>query len=144
MASIIYIVISILFLVLIGWTWSNLTRIKRNKKIMYIIISLIIIGIITFLICMISQIGVEYENDKMIAPVRNILVAVFTPINGFVIVQYIARILGRINVGTISQEEAKKKFIIIFVIFIIFAIIECLYMRSIQGGIIDMYNSLNK
>ena len=144
MASIIYIVISILFLVLIGWTWSNLAGINRNKKIMYIIISLIIIGIITLFICMISQAGVKYENDKMIAPVRNILVAVFTPINGFVIVQYIARILGRINAGAISQEKAKKKFIIIFVIFIIFAIIECLYMRSIQGGIIDMYNSLNK
>ena len=142
MTSIIYVVIAILFLVLIAWTWNVLGEIEKSKKIAYIVISLIIMMLITFLIATISEMGIKYENEEMKVPVRNLLLAVFTPINGFIVIQYIAKILGNINAGTIDEEKAKKKFAIIFIIFLIVAIIECAYMKNIQGGIISMYNNL--
>ena len=142
MSSIIYVVIVILFLVLIGWTWNNLESVGKNKKIAYILISLIAITIITYILCAISQIGIEYEKKEMVVPVRNLLVAVFTPINGFILMQYIAKILGRINSGTIDEKMAKNKFTIILIIFILAIIIEYFYLKDIQSGIIDVYNNL--
>ena len=142
MTSIIYVVIAILFLVLIAWTWNVLGGIEKSKKIAYIVISLIIMMLITFFIATISGIGIKYENEEMKVPVRNLLLAVFTPINGFIVIQYIAKILGNINAGIIDEEKAKKKFVIIFIIFLIVAIIEWAYMKNIQGGIISMYNNL--
>ena len=140
--TIIIIVTIIMFLVLIGWTWSNLASIDKNKKIGYILSSIAIMMIVTLIIFSISKIGINYENENMVGPVRILLVAVFTSLNGFVVIQYIARILGRTYEQTIEKEEANKKIAIILIIFIIIAIIECLYMKNIQNGILDMMNNL--
>ena len=140
--TLIIIVTIIMFLVLIGWTWSNLASIDRNKKIGYILASIAIMMIVTLIIFSISKIGINYENENMVGPVRILLVAVFTSLNGFVVIQYIARILGRTYEQTIEKEEANKKIAIILIIFIIIAIIECLYMKNIQNGILDMMNNL--
>ena len=140
--TIIIIITIILFLVLVGWTWSNLGEIDRNKKIGYLLASIIIMAVITLIIFTISKSGVEYQNEQMVGPVRLLLVAVFTSINGFIVIQYIARILSRINEQTIDKKEAKVKFTVIFVIFIIIAVMECAYMKSIQLGILNMFNNL--
>ena len=140
--ALIIIVTIIMFLVLIAWTWSNLASIDRNKKIAYILSSIVIMMIVTLIIFSISKIGVNYENENMVGPVRILLVAVFTSLNGFVVIQYIARILGRTYEQTIEKEEANKKIAIILIIFIVIAVIECLYMKNIQNGILDMMNNL--
>lgn len=140
--ALIIIVTIIMFLVLIGWTWNNLASIDKNKKIGYIVLSIIIMMIVTLIIFSISKIGVNYENENMVGPVRILLVAVFTSLNGFVLIQYIARILGRTYEQTIEKEEANKKIVIILIVFIIIAVIECLYMKNIQNGILDMINNL--
>ena len=140
--TLIILVTIILFLVLIGWTWSNLEKVERNKKIGYTVISIVIMFIITWIIFSISKSGVNYENSEMVGPVRILLVSIFTAINGFVVIQYIAKILGKINDDSIEEDEAKKKFIKIIFIFIIVAIIECSYMKSIQQGILSVFNNL--
>ncbi len=140
--AIIIIVTIVLFLVLIGWTWSNLGNVDKAKKIGYLLSSIVIMAVITLIIFSISKSGVNYENENMVGPVRLLLVAIFTALNGFVVIQYVARILGRINEQTIEQEEAKKKFIIILVVFIVVAIIECSYMKNIQLDILNMISNL--
>ena len=140
--AIIIIVTIILFLVLIGWTWSNLANIDKNKKIAYMLLSIVIMMIVTLIIFSISKIGVNYENENMVRPVRLLFVSVFTSLNGFVVIQYIAKIFGKAYEQIIDEEEAKKKIAIILGVFIIIAIIECLYMKKIQYGILDMVNNL--
>ena len=110
---IIIIVTIILFLVLIGWTWSNLASIDKNKKIVFMLISIVVMMIVTLIIFSISKIGVNYENENMVGPVRVLLVAVFTSLNGFVVIQYIAKIFGKTYEQIIDEEEAKKKIAII-------------------------------
>ena len=75
--ALIIIVTIIMFLVLIAWTWSNLASIDRNKKIAYILSSIVIMMIVTLIIFSISKIGVNYENENMVGPVRILLVAVY-------------------------------------------------------------------
>ena len=130
--AIIVIITIILFLVLIGWTWSNMENVEKEKKAGYIFSSIIVMILITTVIFSISASGVKYENQEMIKPVRLLLVAVFTAINGFVIIQYIGKILGRIHNQSIDEEEIKKKIILVLVIFLIVAIIECMYMKRIR------------
>ena len=142
--TVIIIITTILFLVLVGWTWSNLGNVDKSKKVGYLVISIFIMAIITLIIFSISKSGVDYQNEKMVGPVRLLLVAVFTSINGFIVIQYIARVLGRIYERSIGEEEAKKKFFMIFVIFVVISIIECAYMKNIQLGILNMINNLKQ
>lgn len=139
----IIIIIIILFLVLIGWTWNNLEDIEKPKKVGYIIISILITYIITLIIFNVSKSEIEYQNQNMVTSVQNILVAVFTAVNGFIVVQYFAKIVGQMYMNQIEKNTVIIKVVILLIIFIACIIFECGYMKDIQIGIINVYN-LNK
>lgn len=133
-----------IFLILISWTWHNLGNINKTKKVITIIVSLIIMYIITLIIFNISKTGVNYKNDEEMAAVRNVLVLLFTFINGLIIMPSFAKTVNRINDKEIKKEQASRKFLIALVLFIIVLIIECGYLKNIQNGILDIYNSAAK
>lgn len=136
---IIILVTVILFLVVIAWTWTNLGKIEKKKKIVIIVISIIITYVITLITFLISKTGINYENQNMANDVQNLLVAVFTAINGLIVIQYVAKIFGKINNNEIDKKTAQKKLIIIAIIFLICIIIEASYLKDIQNGILDVY-----
>lgn len=138
---IIIIITLAIYIVLIAWIWQNLGNIKKTKKVAVIIISLIIIYIITLIIFNISKSGIIYQNEESQIAVQNMLVAVFTAINGLILIPYIAKQLEKIHEGEIEKDQFTKKMLIIFVIFTICAIIECGYLKDTQEGILTIYNS---
>lgn len=140
MPVIITIVIA-MFLILISWTWHNLGEISQNTKIGTICISFLIVFFITFIVFNISKSGVQYDSEENMNYVRNILVIVFTIINGLIIMPAFAKTFGRINNKEIEKEQAQRHFIFLIVIFIIFMIFECNYLKGVQQGILDIYNS---
>ena len=139
MPVIITLIIAI-FLILISWTWHNLGNIDKTKKILTIVISLILIFIVTFIVFNISKEGVQYESQQQMGDVQNVLVVLFTFINGLLIIPAIAKTLNKIFENEIDKNKAQQKFIIIFVIFIIIMIFECGYMKNIQQDILKIYN----
>ena len=142
MTIIIIAVTIILYVILLGFTWHNLDILENSKKIIFIIFALLAIVIVTLIIFNISTSGIEYENYNMIANVRNMLVAVFTPVNGLIVMPYVANMIGKIKQEDITQPEFKKKTIIIGIIFIIILIVECNYFKDTQMGILDIINKL--
>lgn len=130
-----------MFLILLSWTWHNLGNIPQNTKIGTIAISLVIIAFITFLIFNISKNGVQYDSEESMNSVRNVLVLVFTIINGLIIMPAFAKTLGRINNREIEKEQARSHFVFIFIVFIIALVIECSYLKGVQQGILDIYNN---
>ena len=58
-------IIIVMFLVLLGWTWSSLEDIEKTKKIEYIIVGFVVVYIITIIIYQISKIGISYENREI-------------------------------------------------------------------------------
>ena len=134
----------IILLLLISWVWNNLSGVEKHIKIAYIIIGIIVEYIITLIIFNISKKGIQYPNIEMIKQVRNVLVNLFTPLNGLIIMPYIAKLLGNIMYNEIEQEEFKTKFIVCVVIFIILLIIECMYLKNIQNGILHVLETLGK
>ena len=139
MPVIITLIIAI-FLILISWTWHNLGNIDKTKKILTIVISLILIFIVTFIVFNISKEGVQYESQQQMGDVQNVLVVLFTFINGLLIIPAIAKTLNKIFENEIDKNKAQQRFITIFVIFIIIMIFECGYMKNIQQDILKIYN----
>ena len=68
----------VLFLVLIGWTWSSLGNIETKTKIICMVCGIIATYIITFIIYNISKIGITYENQEAMKTIRTVFVILFT------------------------------------------------------------------
>lgn len=139
MPVIITIIIAI-FLILISWIWHNLGSIDKTKKVITIIIALILMYVITLILFNISKSDLNYNKEEDMLAVRNILVLLFTSINGMIVMPFVAKILNKIYENEIDYEKARKSFIIIFTIFAIIIFFECGYLKNIQQGILDIYN----
>ena len=144
MITLIIIIDIVMFLVLVGWTWSSLGEMDKSKKIGYLIVSIAITFLITYLIFGISKSKINYSNDEYVAPIRNLLVTMFTSINGYVIVQYIAKVITLVNEEEIERKVANRKIRKILIIFIIVAIFEVFYLRDIQNGILERIVNLSR
>lgn len=138
--SLIIIIIIAIYFILIAWTWQILGNVEKTKKVAVIIIGILIMYIVTLIVFNISKVGLNYENTNAQADVRNVLVAVFTGINGIIVIPQLAKVIEKISEDEIDKKTASRKFLIIAIIFIVCVIIECGYMKDIQKGIINIYN----
>ena len=138
--SLIIIIIIAIYFILIAWTWQILGNVDKTKKVAVIIIGILIMSIVTLIVFNISKVGLNYENTNAQADVRNVLVAVFTGINGIIVIPQLAKVIEKISEDEIDKKTASRKFLIIAIIFIVCVIIECGYMKDIQKGIINIYN----
>ena len=129
----------VLYIILISFTLHNLSLVEnKTAKIVYVTIGLIVMIVCTWITFYFSTKGVNYQNSNIIGNVRNVLLAVFVPVNGIVVMPYLANMLSKIGLNEITQEKFKKRIIILGVIFIIVLIFECSYFKNIQIGILKI------
>ena len=138
--AIIILVSIIIFVILVTWCWHNLGKLEKNKKIVYIIIGLVLNWIITSIVFEISKNNIYYQNNEIKNTVANMLIMIFTGLNGLIIMPYIAKQIDRKNEKEIDNQEFRKKIIIFTVIFLLCLIFECGYLSDTQKGIIKIYN----
>ena len=129
-----------MFLILISWTWHNLGDIEKIKKIITMIVLFVLIYIVTLIVFNISKSDILYNSKEAMENVKTILVLLFTIVNGLIIMPFIAKILNKISCNDIDYNDAKKSFLVIFIVFIIVIIFECGYLKDIQNGILNVYN----
>lgn len=130
---------AILYIILISFTIHNLKPIKNNNvKITCIAMGLVIMLISTWITFQISASSVNYTNNAMVGNVRNMLLAVFVPVNGLITMPYLANMLSKIGTNEITKEKFKKRLIILVIIFLVVLIFECSYFKSTQIGIVKM------
>ena len=137
----IFIMTAVIYILAIAWTWHNLGEIGKIKKVVFIIIGTFILYLITMLLFNFSQNGISYEQEEMKNEVRNIVVLLFTGINGVLILPNIARLYEKVQAGEMEKERLIKRIIIYIVIWVICMWIEVNYMTSIQEGILQVYNA---
>ena len=136
--AVIYFIIIILFAVLFLWIWNNTKDFEDNlKKIKFMVIGIIALVIITFIIFNISKIGITYPNKEVLKQVRRISVLLCVPINGYLSLPHIAKILSDIKNNSVDDEKSKRRIIILTVITIIAIIFEIFYLKDFQKGIIE-------
>lgn len=139
--SFIVMIIVVIYLILIAWTWQSLGYIEKPKKVAVIALGALIMYIITLIVFSISKSGIDYQNIEAEKAVKNVLVAMFSGINGIIVLPQIAKVLDKINEDDIDKKTASRRFIIIAIIFIICIAFECGYMKSTQEGILKFYNA---
>ena len=134
--------IIVLFVVLLFWTWNNSKDFQENKaKIKFILIGLISLSMVTFILFNLSKIGIDYPNEDIMKEIRKIALLLFIPINGFLTLPHIASIKTEIQLGAKEEEKIKRKIILIAIVWIIAIIIETIYLKDFQKGIIQIINT---
>ena len=137
-------IIIVMFLVLLGWTWSSLEDIEKTKKIEYIIVGFVVVYIITIIIYQISKIGISYENREIMKAIQNILVLVFSIVNGYILLPYIFKKIVQIQNDEIDDKKFKKTIVILIAVIIILTIIESNYLANAQNETLQIIDRLKK
>ncbi len=70
------------------------------------------------------------------------LIAIFTGVNGIIVMPQIGKILDKINEDQIKKPEIKTKILILGLVFILCLIIETGYIKDTQEGIIRIYQTM--
>ncbi len=138
----IYFIVFLLFVVYIVWTWNSTKEFEDQKiRIAYLIVGTLFIAMVTLIIFLVSKIGVNYPKKEMVGQVQKIVLLVFTPINGFVVLTQFSSVFQQIRSGMVSKEKMNKKIKTLLIVFTILIIIECIYFKNVQYGIIKIINS---
>ena len=139
MIILIAIITAILYIILISFTLHNLSSVANTKvKYIYIILGLAIMLICIVIVFYLSLTGLDYKNTNIVTRIRNIMITVFTPVNGLIVMPYLANNLSKIGTNEITQEKFKKRLLILNIIFIVVLIFECSYFKNTQLGILKM------
>lgn len=137
MTTIIVLISIMLFAILLILIWNRLSNFDLRKKIITCVLSLIICLSLTLIIFSISSNGIQYQNLNEKQTITKTFVAIFTPINGIIIIPYFVKILNDIRTKKTNKEQTKRKLIIFLILLTLGAIIEINYFKSIQLGIIE-------
>ena len=140
---IIFITIAV-YALLIAWTWHSLGGIEKSKKVMIIAIGVLVIYLLTLFIFNISKQEIQYDNEELSTGIKNMLVSVFTGVNGIIILPLLARLIDKINEDNIEKQSFLIRIFGIIVVFIICLVIECGYMKSTQQGILKIREMTNQ
>lgn len=129
----------IVYFILIAWTWKSLGFMERTKKVIFIIIGTILMYGITQIVFQMTQGGIDYPNVEIQKEIQNILVPIFTGINGIIVMPQVAKMLDKIMEEQIEKEKLVKRAIILIIIFMVCLIFEIGYMKDTQEGIVKMF-----
>lgn len=136
----IILIMIIIYLVVLAWTWNNLEDLKKHKKIIIIGIGLLIVFIITNIIFAISKAGINYQNAEIQKDVGNIMIALFTGVNALILPLLFKNILKMRN-GEMEETIFKIKMGVGVIVFLLIMCLECGYIKDIQKGILEIYNT---
>lgn len=140
MNALITIIAIILFLVLGIIIYNGLNGIDNKKKVIIFLVEIIACLIFTITLFNISSIGVDYPSEQNKKIAMKTLVAIFTPINGILLLPNITRIINESQNGEIGKDECNEKIKKFLSIFVLVLIIEFIYLRNTQIGILSNYN----
>ena len=132
----------LIFVVSIVWTWHNLGNIEKPRKVVFIIIGLLITYVLTMLLYNIAKPDITYSSEEIRNVVANTLKLVFTGLNALIFLPLIANVLDKILEEEIEKTQAKRRIVIILVIFVVCIFVEKGYIESTQEGIINIYNEV--
>ena len=131
----------IIYFINIAWTWKSLGEIEKTQKVVFIILGLLGLFIITLITFNISAKNIQYIHQGGNIT-RNILVSIFTGINGIIVMPQLAKILEKIKNGNLEKNHIRNRIILLIAILIICLIFECGYMENTLQGIVNIQHSL--
>lgn len=136
---VIIIIMLAIFCVLIIGTWHYLGNTEKTRKIVFIIIGIFASYLITMLLFSISKSGITYPSGEIEQMVQNMIVTVFTGLNGILMLPYLGRLWDKMSEEEITKQQFQKRICILLIIAIIVFILESNYLNGVQSGILEIY-----
>ena len=102
---VIIIIMLAIFCVLIIGTWHYLGNTEKTRKIVFIIIGIFASYLITMLLFSISKSGITYPSDEIEQMVQNMIVIVFTGLNGILMLPYLGRLWDKMSEEEITKQQ---------------------------------------
>ena len=130
MKTIIFLIITILYLGLIAITTSNMKVFEIKNKIVFIILGTIINFIATLIVINIANISVQ--NAQATSFIKNVDLFIFTAVNGIITMPNIAKYMNNYKMNLIEKQKFNKKVLTISIIFIIVLVIEVSYIKGLK------------
>ena len=141
---IIYLTILIIYVVLILWSLNNLGKMTIAKKIIYILVNLLIVFIFTNISYIISKQNIQYESQEIMNNIKTVLLLLFTGINGIITIPISCKQISELQEENIDKTKFTKRIILIFVVLLIIAYLECGYMETTQKGILQIMTNIKE
>ena len=138
----IIIIALIIYFINIAWTWKSLGEMGKSSKVVFIIVGILVLFIITLITFNISAKNIQYQHQGETDTIRNVLVSIFTGINGIIIMPQLAKILEKAKNGDLEKNQIRNRLILWIAILIICLIFECGYMKDTQQGIVNIQHGL--
>ena len=100
--------IIVIHIILILATYYNLSSIAKKEKIMFILIGIGIMYFLSTILFAITDIGIDYGNEQAKEMVSNLLTFTFVPINGIIVLPYLASNYNKYKAKIIDADKFKK------------------------------------
>ena len=130
MKTIIFLIITILYLALIAITTSNMKVFEIKNKVVFIIIGLIINFIATLIVINIANISAK--NAEATSFIKNVDLFIFTAVNGIITMPTIAKYMNNYKMKIIEKNIFNRKILTIAITFIIVLVIEVSYIKGLK------------
>ena len=130
MKTIIFLIITILYLALIAITTSNMKVFDIKNKVIFIIIGLVINFLATLIVINIANISVK--NAEATSFIKNVDLFIFTAVNGIITIPTIAKYMNNYKMKIIEKNIFNRKILTIAIIFIIVLVIEVSYIKGLK------------
>lgn len=128
--------ILILNIVSILLMYRSLTNRTPKEKLIYIAMGIAIMYILTSIVYWISTRNIEITEVSDLG--KDLIIFLFVPINGIILLPLLARSYCKFKDGGISGTVFRNRGIVLAVILLILLIIECVYFENIQNQVVKM------
>ncbi len=128
--TIIKIIAFVIFVISCVTIYHNTNAFEPIKRIIYILVGMAVMYVITTVICSVKTSGMIVENEAALKETVNVMKIIFIPINAMIGLSAIGNVLGKLKDKVIDIGKAKKRLIIILIVFIAILIFEANYIGN--------------
>lgn len=133
--------ILILNIVSILLMYRSLNDRTPKEKLIYIAMGIAVMYILTSIVYWISTRNIEMTEVSDLG--KDLIIFLFVPINGIIVLPLFARSYCKFKGGGISGTVLRNRGTVLGIILLILLIIECVYFENIQNQVVKMITDRN-
>lgn len=134
--TVILIFIILLNIVSIVLMYYCLADLEKKEKLIFIAAGTAIMYILTSIVYWISTNSIEMSQVSETG--RDLIVFLFVPINGILVLPLFAKSYYKYATGTLNGKILRNRGIALLILLIIVLIIECVYFKNIQEQVVNL------
>lgn len=134
--TLIYIFVLLLNIIAVGLIYYCLEGMEKKDRVLFIAVGIAAIYMLTLLAYWISTKNISIKQVSENA--KNMIIFLFVPINSILVLPILAKSYIRYKEKKLQAEKLRNRVIALVIPLLIVLIVECIYFKNIQQGIINL------